>query len=423
MKLIRLSLRIFKSYFLLTVLLCLEMIVSMVTFAVLYNSWHWGMQQVQLSYANDLYSSIYYVGPMGKMDPGANGPVMSISTENEKTIQNYLSGINGYLGRSHTSLLRLGEDTPEIQMIDDITAQRMKLPLASGRWFTDVTLDNGRIPCVVVDTNTFPTYHVGDVISGSPTQYYREPSNILFEAVKSYPDLNLEFQVVGVVDRANAFVLNDWSSWNSGIDVQPLQTIFSRLDTNSVRFLCGSIEGISQPSYIMRLEYFDPDKVNETQLQEIAQELSQYGSCYALTDMARVTQTEFMEQFQDTLPMAVTLLIVVLCSLICISLLNAKRQLQTFSIYQICGASWPKCIVIYAFYFVVLYAISCFIFSIYMLLNYYFDQYGAFYQYVITKEFIGVSALIFLAVAVLSVLPPFIKAFRQSPLNGYRKKE
>lgn len=204
MKLIRLSLRIFKSYFLLTVLLCLEIIVSMVTFAVLYNSWHWGMQQVQLTYANDLYSSIYYVGPMGKMDPGANGPVVSISTENEKTIQNYLSGINGYLGRSHTSLLRLGEDTPEIQMIDDITARRMELPLASGRWFTDITLDNGRIPCVVVDTNTVPTYHVGDVISGSPTQYYREPSNILFEALKSYPDLNLEFQVVGVVDRANS---------------------------------------------------------------------------------------------------------------------------------------------------------------------------------------------------------------------------
>ena len=139
---------------------------------------------------------------------------------------------------------------------------------------------------------------MGDVISGSPTQYYREPSNILFEAVKSYPDINLEFQVVGVVDRANAFVLNDWSSWNSGIDVQPLQTIFSRLDTNSVRFLCGSIEGISQPSYIMRLEYFDPDKVNQTQLQEIAQELSQYGSCYALTDMAVVTQTELWSNFK-----------------------------------------------------------------------------------------------------------------------------
>ncbi len=219
-------------------------------------------------------------------------------------------------------------------------------------------------------------------------------------------------------------MLNDGSSVSTTTEGVPsLDTVYSRMEPDSVQLLCGPVEGMSQPSYVVRMEYFDPAQVDEAQLHEIAQTLSQYGFCYALPEMAQTTQADFREEFQEVLPLAVTLLIVVLCSLICISLLNARRQLHTFSIYQICGASWLKCIIIYALYFALLYLISCLIFSGYMLLQYSADQEGLFYQYAVTKEFIGISALIFLMVAVLSVLPPFVKAFRQSPVTGYRKKE
>lgn len=424
MKLIRLSLRIFKSHIGLTLLLCLEIILSMTTFATLYNNWSWGTQQVRMLYDNDLYCSVYYQGPMMQFDEEGK---FTISTADEPDIQSYLESVDGYLGRSYTSYLEL-ETLPDgvtIQMVDDLTAQRMKLPVSSGSWLTDVSLDNGRIPCVVVDTHTFPTaYHVGDVISGSPTQYFRLAEDIQYQRAKNYPELDLEFQVVGVVDRTSALLLNDGSSVSTTTEGVPsLDTVYSRMEPDSVQLLCGPVEGISQPSYVVRMEYFDPAQVDEAQLQEIAQTLSQYGFCYALPEMAQTTQADFREEFQEVLPLAVTLLIVVLCSLICISLLNARRQLHTFSIYQICGASWLKCIIIYALYFALLYLISCLIFSGYMLLQYSADQEGLFYQYAVTKEFIGISALIFLMVAVLSVLPPFVKAFRQSPVTGYRKKE
>ncbi len=424
MKLIRLSLRIFKSHIGLTLLLCLEIILSMTTFAILYNNWSWGTQQVRMLYDNDLYCSVYYQGPMMQFDEEGK---FTISTADEPNIQSYLESVDGYLGRSYTSYLEL-ETLPDgvtIQMVDDLTAQRMKLPVSSGSWLTDVSLDNGRIPCVVVDTHTFPTaYHVGDVISGSPTQYFRLAEDIQYQRAKNYPDLDLEFQVVGVVDRTSALLLNDGSSVSTTTEGVPsLDTVYSRMEPDSVQLLCGPVEGMSQPSYVVRMEYFDPAQVDEAQLHEIAQTLSQYGFCYALPEMAQTTQADFREEFQEVLPLAVTLLIVVLCSLICISLLNARRQLHTFSIYQICGASWLKCIIIYALYFALLYLISCLIFSGYMLLQYSADQEGLFYQYAVTKEFIGISALIFLMVAVLSVLPPFVKAFRQSPVTGYRKKE
>lgn len=424
MKLIRLSLRIFKSHIGLTLLLCLEIILSMTTFATLYNNWSWGTQQVRMLYDNDLYCSVYYQGPMMQFDEEGK---FTISTADEPDIQSYLESVDGYLGRSYTSYLEL-ETLPDgvtIQMVDDLTAQRMKLPVSSGSWLTDVSLDNGRIPCVVVDTHTFPTaYHVGDVISGSPTQYFRLAEDIQYQRAKNYPELDLEFQVVGVVDRTSALLLNDGSSVSTTTEGVPsLDTVYSRMEPDSVQLLCGPVEGISQPSYVVRMEYFDPAQVDEAQLQEIARTLSQYGFCYALPEMAQTTQADFREEFQEVLPLAVTLLIVVLCSLICISLLNARRQLHTFSIYQICGASWLKCIIIYALYFALLYLISCLIFSGYMLLQYSADQEGLFYQYAVTKEFIGISALIFLMVAVLSVLPPFVKAFRQSPVTGYRKKE
>lgn len=424
MKLLRLSLRILKSHLGLTLLLCLEIILSMVTFATLYNNYSWGTQQVRMLYDNDLSCAVYYQGPMMQVDGEGN---LSISTAGEPEVQEYLSGIEGYLGRSSTSYLEVAA-LPEgvrIQMVDSLSAQRMKLPVSSGNWFTDVNLENGRIPCVVVDTHTFPTtYQVGDVISGSPSQYYRLPENIRYEQTKNYPDLTLEFQVVGVVDRTNALVLNDGTSTTVTNQGAPsLDTVYTRLGPDAVQLICGPIEGITQPSTIIRMEYFDPAKVDQAQLTEIAQTLSQYGYCYALPEMAQTTQAQFLEQFQDVLPLAVTLLIVVVCSLICISLLNARRQLRTFSIYQICGASWPKCIAIYAIYFAVLYLVSCLIFVGYMLLKYSSDELGLFYQYAVTKEFIGISALIFLAVAVLSVLPPFFKAFRQSPLTGYRRKD
>lgn len=424
MKLIRLSLRIFKSHIGLTLLLCLEIILSMTTFAILYNNWSWGTQQVRMLYDNDLYCSVYYQGPMMQFDEEGK---FTISTADEPNIQSYLESVDGYLGRSYTSYLEL-ETLPDgvtIQMVDDLTAQRMKLPVSSGSWLTDVSLDNGRIPCVVVDTHTFPTaYHVGDVISGSPTQYFRLAEDIQYQRAKNYPELDLEFQVVGIVDRTSALLLNDGSSVSTTTEgVPPLDTVYSRMEPDSVQLLCGPVEGMSQPSYVVRMEYFDPAQVDEAQLHEIARTLSQYGFCYALPEMAQTTQADFREEFQEVLPLAVTLLIVVLCSLICISLLNARRQHHTFSIYQICGASWLKCIIIYALYFALLYLISCLIFSGYMLLQYSADQEGLFYQYAVTKEFIGISALIFLMVAVLSVLPPFVKAFRQSPVTGYRKKE
>ncbi len=374
MKLLRLSLRILKSHLGLTLLLCLEIILSMVTFATLYNNYSWGTQQVRMLYDNDLFCAVYYQGPMMQVDGEGN---LSISTAGEPEVQEYLSRIDGYLGRSSTSYLEVAS-LPEgvrIQMVDSLSAQRMKLPVSSGNWFTDVNLENGRIPCVVVD-------------------------------------------------RTNALVLNDGTSTTVTNQGAPsLDTVYTRLGPDAVQLICGPIEGITQPSTIIRMEYFDPAKVDQAQLTEIAQTLSQYGYCYALPEMGQTTQAQFLEQFQDVLPLAVTLLIVVVCSLICISLLNARRQLRTFSIYQICGASWPKCIAIYAIYFAVLYLVSCLIFVGYMLLKYSSDELGLFYQYAVTKEFIGISALLFLAVAVLSVLPPFFKAFRQSPLTGYRRKD
>ncbi len=425
MKLIRLSLRIFKSHIGLTLLLCLEIILSMTTFAILYNNWSWGTQQVRMLYDNDLYCSVYYQGPMMQFDEEGK---FTISTADEPNIQSYLESVDGYLGRSYTSYLEL-ETLPDgvtIQMVDDLTAQRMKLPVSSGSWLTDVSLDNGRIPCVVVDTHTFPTaYHVGDVISGSPTQYFRLAEDIQYQRAKNYPDLDLEFQVVGVVGHAPARCC---STMEAACPLPPKAfrrwiRCTAEWNRTPCSFSAGRWKGCPNPVMSVRMEYFDPAQVDEAQLHEIAQTLSQYGFCYALPEMAQTTQADFREEFQEVLPLAVTLLIVVLCSLICISLLNARRQLHTFSIYQICGASWLKCIIIYALYFALLYLISCLIFSGYMLLQYSADQEGLFYQYAVTKEFIGISALIFLMVAVLSVLPPFVKAFRQSPVTGYRKKE
>lgn len=422
MKTLLLSIKILRKNKILSILLCIEMIAALILLSTTINSWDRTYKEFNIIHRAGLEDSLFFMGRMSTpVEVQENGNTVMHQKTDESYKQDmlqYLSGIDGYLGRSsHTGIsLNNGTNTTFVSSFDPLTSEKLRQPTAKGDWYTDVTLDNGRIPCVIMDTHAIPSsYRIGDVIKGTPTVYYNDE----YDDVEKNYSFELEFQVVGIVDRMNAFMLNNGDTAIYGEDAAALRDIFYRVRPNTTTVLCGEVPGVEPEDQMYGLLYFDNQKIDETQLEQIHDKISQYGYCYKISDMAKTTQRVIKQDNRIQIPQALVLSMIVITGLICITLLNAKKQIRTFGIYGLCGASWPRCLFIYFCYFFILLLASFLVFIVFMACNYMADSRGLFYLYYLSAKTVGLSLLVCVVISLLSTLIPYADVKKKSLISRY----
>lgn len=152
----------------------------------------------------------------------------------------YLNGKKEYVGRSTHTILKIEKNNEKkfISSFDDITSQRLAIDDIEGQWYTEVSLQNNNIPCIIMNTyDKKSNYTIDDVIDGKLTSYFNSSNG------EEYSD-EYKFQVVGIVDRTNAFSLTYSNSVIAGEVIPSLNLMFSKVAPNTETILCGKIPDV-----------------------------------------------------------------------------------------------------------------------------------------------------------------------------------
>lgn len=342
----------------------------------------------------------------------------SIFDPSLQTICESLKNNPSFLGVSNIKEFTIKSNDKNISAssFDKITASKFKTPLKCGKWFTDASVKADRVPCVIVDTSILANkYNIGDVIKGSCSS----DDAITGSSFTSYK--TVEFEVTGIVDRNNAFIIRPDKVVSNSI--QPLGDIFPSMYPDAIELLCGQLDSsqIIQNQPEKGIIYFD-EGLDENKISEIMIELRKSGYTTKLSDMSRATIENLTYKLKTDIPMFFSLLSISFIGIISVALLNSKKQMKTFSIYYLFGCRWANSILIYFQYFGLLIFCSFIFYSILMMIFYSTDRRGIFYLYELTGSGVLTSLGICLLLSVVSTAIPFFSARRRSLTGIYKER-
>lgn len=253
----------------------------------------------------------------------------------------YISEMYGYVGYSNYLVNNQGTDgdnTFDIIMSDEISAQLFKSNLLSGKWYSEY--DGPYEPCVIVNTEK-STYKVGDIIT-IETDGYRNKENT-------------EYIITGVMNSYEMVAI-----FSSQSEVN-----YNYVDSNMKSFywtqypdgaiLCNNKYGKgSMP--VMSVLYFDKN-VSDQKIEEYAKVLKAHGGSQILRldhsnggtvyDAAKEVMKNSVAQF---LPYYLVFFMMVVLCLITISIINAQLLIKRFSIYWLLGMVKKQLVSIYLAY-------------------------------------------------------------------------
>lgn len=409
-----LAFRILGKNKVLNLFLCLEVAIALFMINVVFNRIAYSHKLIDIVDNAHVQTSILF---MGKGFPTAEE---AGKKRFDTSLQEVCVGLKDnphYLGVSNAQEFGVyHEDTWVISgtSFDNQTAARFKTKLKSGSWFTDGAVKNGRIPCVIVDTSpTANHYHVGDVIQGKGKSYDKRTKT------RVSGNMTLEFEVTGIVDRSNAYIIRPGMSMSNG--VQPLRDIFPGMYPDTVDLLCGELD----PDFITTFQpergilYFD-ESMSEEEVKAMMTELRKSGYVSRLPEMSDMTAADLTSKLKHDLPVFLNFLSISVIGLISIALLNSKKQMNTFSIYYLCGCKWTKSILIYFLYFGIILTTSFILYLIAMVLSYNADNHGVFYMYELTGKGMLGTVGICLLFSVVSTAIPFLNIKKRSLVTIYR---
>ena len=157
--------------------------------------------------------------------------------------------------------------------------------------------------------------------------------------------------VIGII-KEGAKVIYPGSASRTGFQIKDLYKNYyfqieeKMLVISAERFMNNGYHG--QPSGIMIVQY--PHGITEEQ--QISNDifLKKIGMmtfCSSnLQDFRYHSQKYIYEQVISLLPIALSVVILSLISIICMSALLVKRQLRDYAVYSICGLAWKQCAII-----------------------------------------------------------------------------
>jgi len=408
MKNILLSFKILKKHWLLHLMICLEIAFSLYMISVLFNRVEYEQAVTKIVNNASIEKTLYFMGEDVITEDG----VLIHNPSFQQAIKK-VDDMQDFIGASNIQEFRVNEEI--LGMNFDIeTARRFYSSLKSGNWFTDVQVENGRIPCVIVDTSQgADKYKIGDIISGQCTVYD------MYNDIDISTEQEATFEVTGIVGRSNAFVISPGGM--SANYTFPVSQLFPGIWPDQIILLCDGLDDKYIPliDNTSGLIYFD-EEMSQIAFEQIAENLRELGYVEKVSEL-RTAEYEYLQyRLKMDLPIFLSFLSISLIGLISITLLNAKKQIKVFSIYYLCGCQWKRSILIYMIYFSSLVVIAFIIYIIGMNLSYATDKIGKYYIYQLTTKGIVTSLVICLLLSLVSTLIPFF-SIKKNSLTEIRK--
>jgi|GEM_PF-1796970 len=408
MKNIILSFRILKKHWFLHLMICLEIAFSLYMLSTLFNRIEHEQAVTRIVDRASIEKTLYFMGEDTMTEDGDLIHDTSFQQAAKK-----VAGMQDFVGVSNIQEFCVNEGMFGINF-DIETAGRFRSTLKSGSWFTDIQVENGRIPCVIVDTSQgADKYKVGDVITGPCTVYD------MYNDIDISTEQAVAFEVTGVVDRSNAFVISPQGMTSNY--TFPISQLFPGVQPEQIILLCSGLddEYITSIDNTSGLIYFDED-MNQAEFKQIAEDLREIGYVEKVSELRTAEHEQLQYRLKMDLPLFLSFLSISLIGLISITLLNAKKQIKVFSIYYLCGCRWKRSIWIYMIYFSSLVVIAFIVYIIGMSVSYSADKIGKYYMYQLTSRGVLASLAVCLLFSIISTLIPFFN-IKKNSLTEIRK--
>lgn len=400
MKIIYLSLKLLQKSKMLSIILCVEVLIGMYFNTITLNSIDHRKKELDIVERANLQNSLFYMGNL-------NNDIQNNKYFSEDNLLKYLKNKDIYCGRSTHTILEIENNGKKIyaSSYDKISSDKLSIQDINGKWYNDVKLKNGIIPCVVMNTRNYgSSYQIGDLIDGNIVSYMfnKNDEEVRFEYEKKY-----QFQVVGIIDRTNSFTLTYSTNIIMGEVVPGVDQLFSKVAANTETILCGDISGLHVNDEMYGIIYLSDD-ASKDEVDEIYNEVSKYGSCYKIEDMIEKSYEILYSDLKIEIPQYINILSIILVGVISISFLNSINSLKKIGIYNLCGCSWRKCYFIYFISMFLIFTLSFVIGLILLYFSYINDQRGLYYLYYLSPKIIIASLCMVIIISLLASYIPFV---------------
>jgi hypothetical protein len=266
--------------------------------------------------------------------------------ENVYSCHNFFGEINFGKGEGETET----DIGYAFQSYDDLWIEKYQPEMKEGRWLTN-SVDSNQIE-VVVSENDYDV-NVGDTITFTAYNY---PDGVTFTAkvVGIFED-NSKVMGINVYDynEGNNMNFNNlYYPFNHEIENQiAILASYSAINSITADFdLEFETDYVVQP-IISNLIITYPDDESDEQIEADKQKILQYGyaNTVSLEEMKSNSRDYIMEKANMFIPIIIILILLVIISVISSSSLVARKNLNNYAVYYVCGLQWKNCLLVSLF--------------------------------------------------------------------------
>jgi hypothetical protein len=299
------------------------------------------------------------------------------------------------------------------QSYDDFWIEKYQPEMKAGRWLTS-SVESNQIE-IVVSENDYGI-DVGDVIT---FEGYNYPEGVSFTG-----------KVVGVF-ADDAKMIGGYLYYSSeNMDFNSLYYPFNHEVEGQMAILASQtaiqsitadvdleldVDYVVQPITSNVLITY-PEGESEAQIEADKQTLLQYGyaDVVSLEEMKANSKAYILEEAELFFPIILVLILLVLISVISSSALTARKNLNNYAVYYVCGLQWKNCLLVSFFHSLITIVLSLFLSLLVLLLI----PYTSFAESIriIWSNYIVVSFIVLIFIQLfISMLMPTIVIGKNTP--------
>lgn len=410
MKQLRLALNQIKRYLPQSLLLIVELVLTLMLITRLINTYNWEMREYNAFQHEDFANALYF---SGKIDQELN------SEEREALLQ-YLENQAEFVAVSDIDQFSVTVQNPdgtehycEIYAADPYTCK--VLGMEESALFDKEKIANEILPAVIIADKNYNHLTQGKQYHGKIDGVYQfetEPIPLDFDAAIEINEIRRDkMQIYPRYNSKTNAALNyqyiiDYPKLGMGMIFVP-----------KVEELFGGYE--DAPFWIL----LSPDTAPERRA-DILKEVQKYGHVCPKEDADKETLEGVRYRLKRNAVRSAMLLALSILGLFSLSFLNVKQLSKRFSIYYLCGCSRKKSMGLYAVYMYLVGVIAILIYYAVTSVQFYFpwnyEMELSFYQYQSFNMAGGLSILICFSLITLFSLVPFVLNYRKSSIEMYR---
>ena len=255
----------------------------------------------------------------------------------EQDIENKYKCVNNIISMSHTTLSFTDkEGFISTYVYDDMLADSYKPIMKNGKWLNEVKQEDGVLNVVVTEFNdaglktgdefkiqagdgsSVTVRVIGEILDGAAV-LSRYGKNLELTEINSY------FESYYYNESESKFgfgIVSESEAERYGIDYT-LSTGVSFITVN--------------------------DSTTDEELQALMDRINKSGRCVDISTVNSNSIKTVKKSLLFMAPIIIGVLLFVVITNICISSINAKKQLRSYGVYYICGSRWRQCVLISVF--------------------------------------------------------------------------